>query len=142
MATSVTPTVPQHLRDAAAGLAREAGLDLVVLFGSAATGARAVPEDLDIAVRAATGVVDLMALTNRLIERVGTQHIDLVDLRRADPVLLAAVARDGVPLFEQEPATFARFVSLAVRRFADTKKFRDAAREDIRLFVSEARRPA
>lgn len=34
------------------------------------------------------------------------------------------VARDGVPLYEADPAAFARFASLALRRYADTRKFR------------------
>ncbi len=38
----------------------------------------------------------------------------------------AGAARDGVPLYERAPGEFARFVSLATRRFADTEKFRRA----------------
>lgn len=128
------------MRDAAARVAGEAGLDLVVLFGSAATGARAEPEDLDIAVRAGRGVVDVVGLTNRLIELLGRQEIDLVDLRCADPLVLMLVARDGMVLCEREPGTFAQFVSLAARRYADTRKFREAEREEIRDFVRGSRR--
>ncbi len=67
-----------------------------------------------------------MAATNTLTRQLGTQAVDVTDLRRADPVLLALVARDGVPLYEAEPGEFSRFVSVAMRRFADTRKFRDA----------------
>lgn len=129
------PTAHDALRSAAAHVAAVRGLDLVVLFGSTATGSRPMPDDLDIAVRARTGIVDAVALTNDFIAALGRQDVDLVDLRTADPVLLAAVARDGVPLFEADPATFTRFTSLAARRFADTRKFREAARETIRDFI-------
>lgn len=129
---AAAPATLQALRAMAAQLAAGAELDLVVLFGSTATGARAQPEDVDIAVRAPGRTVDLVALTNRAIALLGRQDVDLVDLRRADPLLLALVARDGLVLFERTPATFTAFVSLAVRRFADTRKFREAERDAIR----------
>ena len=59
-----------------------------------------------------------------------------MDLRRADPVLLLAVARGGRPLYQAEPTRFACFQSLAARRFADTRKFRSAEREEIADFLS------
>jgi len=128
----------EALEEAARQVAEVAGLDLVVLFGSAATGARAHPEDLDIAVRAREGAVNLLALTDRFAALLGSQDVDLVDLRRADPLMLMLVARDGVVLFERESSTFAQFTSLAVRRFADARKFRDAEREEIRAFIRAA----
>ena len=79
--------------------------------------------------------VDQLAVTNRPIELLGAQAVDLVDLRVSDALLLALVARDGVALFEREAGSLARFRSLAARRFADTPKFRDAEREEIRQFV-------
>jgi hypothetical protein len=79
--------------------------------------------------------VDVVALTNRLIALLGVQAVDLVDLRRADALLLALVARDGVALDEGAPGAFARFASLAARRFADTRKFRAAEHEQIAEFV-------
>ncbi len=96
-------------------------------------------EDLDLAIRGMKPV-DLVALTNRFIQRLGRQDVDLADLRRADPVLMVQVARDGIPWYESEPGEFARFHSLAYRRFADTRKFREAERREIEDFV--ARREA
>ena len=108
---------------------------MIVLFGSAARSDVSVPEDLDLGVLAEGGL-DLVAVTNRFIQLLGTQHIDVADLRRADPLLLMLVARDGIPLFEQPPGEFACFASLAVRRYADTRKFREAERDEIRDFVA------
>ncbi len=123
------------IRDTAQRVGPEIGARLIVLFGSAARSDVSVPEDLDLGVLAEGGL-DLVALTNRFIQLLGTQHIDVADLRRADPLLLMLVARDGIPLFEQPPGEFARFASLAVRRYADTRKFRAAEREEIRDFVA------
>ena len=127
------------LRDAAAKAGRHFGARLIVLFGSAARGETAA-EDLDIGILG-SGPVDPVAVTNELTQSLQTQAVDVTDLRRADPVLLALVARDGIPLFENEPGAFARFVSLAVRRFADTKKFRDAQAEALHQIASRQRSP-
>ena len=59
-----------------------------------------------------------------------------MDLRRADPVLQMCVAREGVPLYEGSPAAFADFASLAMRRYADTSKFREAVREELRAYAA------
>jgi predicted nucleotidyltransferase len=132
---------PARLRAAAAEVARSADLRLVVLFGSAARG-EAGAEDLDIGVLGPPGAaVDPVAITNHLVQRLAVQEVDVTDLARADPVLLALVARDGVPLYESSAGEFAQFASLAVRRFADTRKFRVGGREAIRDYLArEARR--
>ena len=111
------------LREAAARAAAQFGARLVVLFGSTARG-EPNAQDLDVGILGETPL-DAVAVTNTLTRQLGTQAVDVTDLRRADPVLLALVARDGVALFEQVPGEFAQFASLAMRRFADTRKFRD-----------------
>lgn len=131
---------PEQLRIRVREVADAIGLRLVVLFGSTARRARAAndhdPADIDLGVIAGDEV-DVVELTNAFIRALGEQAVDLVDLRRADPVLALAVARDGIPLHEGSPGEFARFHSLAVRRFADTRKFRATEREVIRSFVTE-----
>lgn len=128
----------ERLHEAIRRVAREEELELVVLFGSAARGA-GEPRDLDVAVRGA-GPIDPLALTNRLHRALGRSDVDLVDLRRADPLLLFVVAREGIPLYEAEPGTFARFHDLAARRYYDTAHFREAEHEELhdRLEALEA----
>lgn len=126
--------VGERLRRIVRDVAREEDLRLVVLFGSGAREAES-PEDLDLGVLGRTPV-DLLHLTNRLIERLERQDVDLVDLGRADPVLMVQVARDGTPLYEESPGEFARFHSLAYRRFADTRKFREAERRELEEFIA------
>jgi len=104
-----------------------------VLFGSAARQEQD-PRDLDLGV-VGSGPLDVVAITNALTRALGTQSIDVTDLRRADPVLLALAARDGRALFETEPGVFAQFVSVAARRFADTRKFRDAQAQALRAAI-------
>jgi len=130
--------VPTRERIAAA--AREVAAvhdcELVVLFGSAARGDGA-PRDIDLGILC-PAPPDLVALTNAFIRALRFQHVDLVDLRRADPLLAMLVARDGVLLHEDAPGRFAEFTSLAVRRYADTAKFRALEHAEIRAFIERS----
>jgi hypothetical protein len=75
--------------------------------------------------------LDTVAAANRFIEALGTQHVDIVDLRRATPLVAMVAAREGRVLYEARRGEFARFASLAARRYADTGKFRRLEHEDL-----------
>src|SRR6185436_11198251 len=94
-------------------------LELVVLFGSTATGRRRAGSDVDVAVRCA-GDADLDALHALLAPALETDRLDLVDLRRAGPILAMEIARSGRLLYESRPGAFREFQSLASRRYCDT----------------------
>ena len=96
------PGTSDALRAAAERVGREAGLALVLLFGSAARDGPAGARDLDLGVLA-RGPADVVALTNAFTRALGTQAVDVTDLRRADALLLALAERDGVALYEGEP---------------------------------------
>lgn len=110
-------------------------LELVVLFGSTATGRRRAGSDVDVAVRCA-GDADLDALHGVLAPALETDRLDLVDLRRAGPILAMEIARSGRLLYESGPGTFRRFQSLASRRYCDTAKLRRAQRRAIHVFLA------
>src|SRR3990170_2287583 len=97
-------------------------LDLLVLFGSTVKGRRRAGSDLDAVYLALAG-------------RLGTGRLDLVDLRRAGPVLAFEIARSGRLLFERRPGTFREFQSLASRRYCDTAKLRASLQRAIRVFL-------
>lgn len=126
-----------ELRSVAAELGRDTGCRFIALFGSAARSNDRAPEDLDIGVLPGrdAGGLDRVAFTNRLIRALGVQDIDVADLEHADPLLMMIVAREGIPLYESEEGEFARFASLAVRRYADTRKFRAMERREIQDFI-------
>jgi predicted nucleotidyltransferase len=109
---------------------------LVVLFGSAARGEGGA-RDLDVGVLCA-GTPDLVALTNSFTRALGYQAVDLVDLGRVDPLLAMHVARDGIALHEEPPGSFARFASLAMRRYADTRKLRDMEQREVEDFLQRS----
>lgn len=109
-------------------------LELLVLFGSVARGRATPRSDLDLAV-ACEEAADLDALYLALAPRLGTDRVDLVDLRRADPLLAFEVARHGHLLFERRPGLFREFQSLASRRYCDTDKLRRVQRRAIQAFL-------
>ena len=109
-------------------------VQLVVLFGSVARGRARRDSDLDVAVRA-DEPADLDALYVLLAPRLATSAVDLVDLRRAGPLLAFQVARHGRLLYERDPGAFRSFQSLASRRYVDTEKLRHAQRRAIHAFL-------
>ena len=109
-------------------------LELLVLFGSRAKGRSGPDSDVDLALLC-DQPADLDAWYGILAPLAGTDRLDLVDLRRADPTLALEVARTGRLLFERRPGAFRRFQALASCRFADTAKLRVAQRRTIRVFL-------
>jgi predicted nucleotidyltransferase len=109
-------------------------LRLLVLFGSTAKGRARTGSDVDLGV-ACEGAADLAALHVAVAPRLGTERVDLVDLRRTAPLLAFEVARTGRVLFERQPGTFRAFQSLASRRYADSAKFRRSQRRALYAFL-------
>ena len=113
-------------------------VQLIVLFGSAAGGRTTPRSDVDVAVLC-DRLADFDALFLALAPVFRTERLDIVDLRRAGPVLSFQVACSGVLIFERTQAGFHEFQSLASRRFADTRKLRDAQRRAIDVFLHSFR---
>ena len=111
-------------------------LELLVLFGSVATGRARPRSDLDLAV-SCDGRADLDAIYMALAGRLRTDRLDLVDLRRAGPLLAFQIARTGLVLFERSVGVFRQFQSLASRRYADTHRLREAQRRAIQVFLHQ-----
>jgi predicted nucleotidyltransferase len=114
--------------EAVAAVAEREGIDLVVLFGSAARGRLRAESDLDIAVRFVNGWPGFEAEARVAAElHAGLQpprELDLVLLNRASPLLLIQVATEGIPLYEASPEVWPLFWLYARRRFEDTEKYR------------------
>jgi predicted nucleotidyltransferase len=117
-------------------LFNEKGLQFVLLFGSMASGRASRRSDIDLAFLF-DEPADILALTNRVIQLLQTDRVDVIDLRHASPLLSFAGAKEGKLLFERSPGLFNSFCSLAFRRYIDTKKMRDAQEKAIEHFIEE-----
>jgi predicted nucleotidyltransferase len=87
--------------------ARHANLRLLLLFGSRARGDAQEGSDWDLGYLAREGF-DPDTLLLDLVNALGTDRIDLVDLARAGAQVRFRAAGDGRALYEREPGLFAR----------------------------------
>lgn len=94
-----------RVRDVAA---RTAGLSLLVVFGSRARGDAHGRSDWDFGYLG-DSTLDVAALLGALVETVGSDRVDLVDLARASGLLRYRAAREGLALFESEPRVMESF---------------------------------
>lgn len=111
-------------------LSRRYGLDMVVVFGSQASGRAKPGSDVDVAVRLIRrdwddpqGELDLVGDLVGVFD--GNGDVDVAFLNGASPLLLFEVARTGIPVYQRKPTTFLEFQSYAARRYYDHRKFLD-----------------
>ena len=131
-----TPLTIADVRERLAPLFADPDIDLVIVFGSVAGGVTRADSDLDLAVRGLKPL-DLVSLTNTITRLLHADAVDVVDLRRASPLLMMEVVRGGRLLYERTPGSYVAFCSLAHRRYVDTAKLRVAQREVIRYFLRD-----
>ena len=126
---------PEKTADALRPLMRRPDIQLIILFGSTARGDARRDSDIDVAVLAVEAF-DPISMTNDISGYLGTSCVDVVDLRRASPLLALEVLRHGRLLYESHPGNYAAFYSLALRRYVDTAKLRVAQQQAIRNFLA------
>lgn len=112
-------------------------LDLIVVFGSQATGRARPGSDIDLAVRWVRCPWNdpdrELALVGELTEAVwGDGGLDVSFLNGADPLFLFQVASDGQALYERQPGDWIQFRSYAARRYYDAQKFFDRQWNDLK----------
>jgi predicted nucleotidyltransferase len=127
---------PAEIKRELAPLFKDPGLQLVLLFGSRVSGKTHSKSDIDLGVLF-DDPVNLVELTARIINLLHTDQVDVVDFRRASPLLNFAAARHGLLLYERSPSLFTQFYSLSFRRYVDTQKLRDAQKRSLQNFLSE-----
>jgi predicted nucleotidyltransferase len=96
----VTVADEETLRRVADAVAGVHGLDVLLLFGSRARGESHEQSDWDFGYLAADAF-DPDTLLRVLALTLGTDHVDLADLRRAGGLLRYRAARDGVVVLER-----------------------------------------
>jgi predicted nucleotidyltransferase len=101
------------------------GVHLAYLFGSLAkadyVGGRE-PHDIDLALL--TVEKPAWKLWNEIAEALGTDRLDLVDLKKASPVLLFEIIRSGCLIYSSEEAAREQFVLDVLHLYRDTVPLR------------------
>ena len=115
---SDTSVIPVE-RLTAAG-ARHPKLRLLILFGSRARGEARQDSDWDLGYLAEAGM-DPDALLLDLVDTLGTDRVDLVDLARSGAQIAFRAAADGRILYEAAPGLFGRFWFQAVEFWCDVE---------------------
>lgn len=105
----------ERLREAAQAFA---GLGILILYGSRARGEAAAHSDWDLGY-VATAELDPAALHAAIVEALGDDRVDLVDLTRASGQLRYRVAGDGRPIFERVAGSIDRFRLEAIAYWLD-----------------------
>jgi len=108
---------------------------LAVLFGSRARGQATPASDWDVGLVVSKPIEWLRWMGE--LEEVVEGRVDLVDLARASPLLAHRAATQGKVLLDRTGHEFARFASLALRKYWDTAKFRRLQEESLRRFVAQ-----
>lgn len=104
-------------------IAQKYSLELVLLFGSRVSGKIHKESDFDIAYSA----LEKLDLTEeaRLILDLSSvfqsENIDLVNLKNASPLLLFAITKDALVLFEKKSLTFYHLRAYAFHQYIETK---------------------
>jgi len=98
--------------------ARHPNLRLLLLFGSRARGDAQERSDWDLGYLANPGL-DPDALLLDLVNALGTERVDLVDLARAGAQVRFRAAGEGRVLHEAEPGVFSKFWIEAVDFWCD-----------------------
>jgi predicted nucleotidyltransferase len=103
-------------------LFKEEELELILLFGSVASRISHKKSDIDLAFLF-DKPLDILALTNKVIKLLHTDNVDVVDLKRANPLLKFSIAKNGKLLYERSPGLFNEFYSFAFRRYIESRIF-------------------
>ena len=101
---------------------------LAYLFGSLVTDREA--NDVDLAVL--TQDEPAYRLREQIVECLGTERVDLVDLKRASPVLRFEILRTGRPLYAATEELEQRFELETLRLYRDTRVMRRRQEEYLR----------
>lgn len=112
----------EQVKIGAAEIARKHGLNLVVLFGSQATGRVHAESDVDIAVIGNNSIeyntkIRLMTDFSDVLRR---EDVEVVDLASASPTLMYVVVRDGALLYEKEESYFLKWKLYAIKIWMET----------------------
>ena len=127
----MTPAASPSALDALARLAKATpALEFLMLFGSRARTDAKPDSDWDLGY-VAVAEFDAAALLGSIVETVGSDRVDLVDLGRASGLLRYQAARDGQVVYEAHPRLAERFRLEAAQFWCDAAPVLQRGYDDV-----------
>ncbi len=104
-------------------LAKEYALELLLLYGSQARGDAHKESDIDTAYLSSRKLTfeEEMALDSHLTGVFQNDNVQLVNVRRASPLLLKLIVKDAVPLYERSRGILDDLYIYALRLYEEAK---------------------
>lgn len=115
--------LPENIRDRLRnlqGLFQQEGVLLAYLFGSLAHGDTG--QDVDLAILPAKR--NLASLRQKLWQLLGTQRLDLVNLKTASPVLRFEIIKNGLLIYKKDENVENDFELATLKQYKDTAYLR------------------
>lgn len=127
--------IDNTIKDSLKKIADEYELDLIILFGSRARNQIHKDSDTDIAIRGQKkmSLNQILEISTRLSECFPST--DVADIRAVSPLLLGAIAKDAVLLFERKQSLFSEFRVYAINMFMDFQPYFDLRRKKQKDFI-------
>lgn len=120
-------TIESKKLEALEAVFKKHSLDLVVLFGSQASGRATSESDIDLGVYRKSGLIldNKIILDKEISEILGTEKIDIVIISSNSPVLMYSILNNGKVLYTSDPGLIDRLRLYSWELLAESKKFRD-----------------
>jgi len=115
-------------KDHLAKIAQKYSLELILLFGSRIEKKLHQESDYDVAYLSSRHL-DLMEEAQLIVDLAPifkSENIDLVNLKRANPLLLYAITKNCQVIYEKKPLTFASLRAYAFKKYVETKPLYEA----------------
>lgn len=130
-------SLPDDLRVA---LARQPGVRLAYLFGSAATGRHRARSDVDVGIRfVSRPSLDELSELAAHLEQAAGRRVDLVDVDMAPPLLQREIVMDGRLLWATSDDERVAFEIQALARYMDTAHLRHVQSQYLREWAEAYR---
>lgn len=127
-------TITTEIKRKIAQLAVSHNLNLVILFGSQATGRTHEKSDIDIAVLSRVNI-NKQRIALEFDEIFRRDDIEVTDLSKASPTLMREIVSDGQMLYEAHPDLFFRWKLYAIKIWMETSWLRSLANRKAREWV-------
>jgi len=129
--------IKKKLIQAGSKLAQKYNLDLMIVFGSYAVGKERANSDLDVGVIGDLDFNVLLDLTNEITKLLGLKVVEVVNLKKASPLLTHNALRKAVIIFERTAGTLSDARLSALHRFVETKSLREVKFNRTRKYIKE-----